>query len=85
MKKIIEVTPIAMLGIVPNPGFYENCGMLYMANGSGVMPTFCGSLLGITQDPPKMIEGSVGGVSESTLLKAIAIAMRPDNAKSLIG
>lgn len=85
MKKLIEVTPLPMLAMVPAAGFYDNNGMLYLAASPNCMPLFCGMVSAITEDASTSQGGATGGVSEQTLLKAIAIAMRPDAAKSLIG
>lgn len=63
------------------PGLYEYCGSLYIAQGSGMWP-MC---VPIGNIQIRTIEDSSGGgISENALLKAIAIAQRPELAKELI-
>lgn len=83
MKKLIEVTPMVTLGAAPAAGFYENNGMLYAASAPGMHPIYCGMANALAQDAAG--GGQTGGVSEQTLLKAIAIAQRPELAQALVG
>lgn len=83
MKRNIEVAQMATLGPAPAAGFYEMGGMLYVANGPGMHPIYCGLTSALTQEDGSVTQ--IGGVSEQTLLKAIAIAQRPELAQTLVG
>ena len=61
------------------PGLYEYCGSLYVVPGNGLYPT----CYPVGNFQVNVSEESNGGVSASVLLKAIAIAQRPELAKEL--
>ncbi len=81
MKKVIEVTTMPNLGIAPLAGFYEYAGSLYAASSPGIMPMYVGIMNQLTQEASGGVQG--GGVSENTLLKAIALVQRPELAFQL--
>lgn len=83
MKKMITITPFPTLGPVPQPGFYDHMGTLYVASTPGVYPLSIGPINTMCPvDAPE--DAASGGISEETILKAIAIAQRPELATQLV-
>ena len=82
MKRTIDIKTMTTYGVVPAAGFYDMAGSLYVAIGANVMPMCLGLIQNYTEDASEAPGGS--GISEGTLLKALAIALLPSTAAQVI-
>jgi hypothetical protein len=85
MKKVIEIKPLQLMAIVPEAGFYDYCGSLYVAATPNTTPMYVGVLSTLPlQEFIECVQPAGGNVSEGALLRAIAIAQRPELAAQLV-
>lgn len=90
-KYMVEVKKWSTLpATAPEPGLYAMSGCLYFVNGPGAAPCYVGALSAIdivtvpTAAPVAApVVPTSTGISERTLLQAIAIAQNPDLALRL--
>ena len=73
----IEVVEIAILVPQQSAGFYSYLGCIYVAHAPNMMPTYLG-LINQLLVKPTPSPSAPSGVSEWTLLRAIAVAQNPD-------
>ncbi len=82
MKKVIEVkTWETVPSSATEVGFFDCYNCLYFVAASQTIPYYLGSTKDLLEEVDRVAAAS--GVSELTLLKAIAIAQKPELAKEL--
>lgn len=89
--KAIKVHPLPPIAagmeyrreVYPEEGLYFNSGILYLVIGSSVFALTLGTSNLPTVEVPDIAPSCPPGISETTLLKAIAISQQPGLAETL--
>lgn len=84
MKRVIEITDIPTVTIVPTPGFYRCMGSIYFAQITNTIPVYIGMEASMVWTEVEVPAPQSTGIDGNTLLKAIAISKRPELAKELV-